>query len=991
MRRVLTPGGAALFPDAKQGWSRITQPFPPNTGTWSHYLHGPDNNAVDRDPATAPPRACRWTCGPRSTRHHEFMSSFSAMVSQQGRIFYIMDLAPGLSMDLPPDWRLVARDAFNGLKLWERSLPAWHPHTTRFKSGPATLPRRLVALDNRVYATLGLHAPVSALDAASGATKLTFTNSECAEEILATPDLLVCCGRSEPSSKWWAFAPRWIKAYDPRNGALRWQHETPLMPLTLAMDKALIYFSDSKHIRALDRETGETAWTSEPVASQTEFPSWYAPVLVVHDKAVLYACADPKKRIKGKTAPPDRLIALDPASGQTLWSVHNPKSGHASTKDVLVINDTVWISNTASWDDKGFFGFNLADGQPAGTCTLGKPEVRFPHQRCYRQRASGRYLLGARTGLELYDPDDESLMLHNWIRGACLYGMLPSYGTFYIPPNPCACFLDAKLNGFYAVTVAPPALPSRMPEEQRLVRGPAYNTSIHPSEYRQPKSQWPTFRGDNQRRAWTAAALPLTAPALRWAISLPAPITPPTVAEGIVFVALPDQHEIRALDAVNGTPRWSFTAGGRIDSPPTIYRGSVYFGARDGWIYSLNGSDGALRWRRLAAPADRSMMAYDQPESVWPLHGSVLIQSNRLYAVAGRSMFLDKGLRMLVLDLETGAIISENTYADKAPDSGKELQAMSDYMNMPVASPDILSGDGRHIYMRGQAMDADGRRLFVEQPFGDVQLGSFGTLKDYAKFAAQQKDTGFKHLFSPTGFLNDPWFHRTYLMYGNTYSSSAFNWFRAGAVTPAGKTLAMDEAFVYGYGRNPECYRWIDKTTYRLFKAYKDPDVIPLKTRGPSQASSRFATEWEHKLNLHVHAMLLAPNALVIAGSPKPEEPARQLQAWHGERGGLLQVRNPHDGRLLHELPLEAPPVHEGLAAAHNRSDLDQVQALRQTLLAEDRHGLGHDQQQAVREQQFFGRRCWHSAGCTRPGPVKDGLAATDGRSCAVLLRVMGG
>ena len=52
-------------------------------------------------------------------------------------------------------------------------------------------------------------------------------------------------------------------------------------------------------------------------------------------------------------------------------------------------------------------------------------------------------------------------------------------------------------------------------------------------------------------------------------------------------------------------------------------------------------------------------MAYEQLESLWPVHGSVLIHDDVVWCVAGRSNFLDGGLRMLRLDLASGRKLSE--------------------------------------------------------------------------------------------------------------------------------------------------------------------------------------------------------------------------------------------------------------------------------------------------------------------------------------------
>ncbi len=56
------------------------------------------------------------------------MASMSALTSTEGRLFYVMDEGSRVSIQLPPDWKLIARDAFNGVILWKREIPKWHHH-----------------------------------------------------------------------------------------------------------------------------------------------------------------------------------------------------------------------------------------------------------------------------------------------------------------------------------------------------------------------------------------------------------------------------------------------------------------------------------------------------------------------------------------------------------------------------------------------------------------------------------------------------------------------------------------------------------------------------------------------------------------------------------------------------------------------------------------------------------------------------------------------
>ena len=123
------------------------------------------------------------------------------MVSADGRLFYFLDEGPIGITDprFPARWVLNARDAFNGLFLWKEPLQPWgwqqwKPElrdadwrTLRGQRGrfPAEVPRRLVAVGDRVYVTLGIDdAPVSILEAATGKLLAECKGSEGTREIV---------------------------------------------------------------------------------------------------------------------------------------------------------------------------------------------------------------------------------------------------------------------------------------------------------------------------------------------------------------------------------------------------------------------------------------------------------------------------------------------------------------------------------------------------------------------------------------------------------------------------------------------------------------------------------------------------------------------------------------------------------------------------------------------------------------------------------------
>ena len=75
----------------------------------------------------------------------------------------------------------------------------------------------------------------------------------------------------------------------------------------------------------------------------------------------------------------------------------------------------------------------------------------MPHHRCHRAKATDRFILASRTGIEYVDLSAGALESHDWVRGACLYGIMPANGLTYAPPQSCACYILAKLNGLNAL------------------------------------------------------------------------------------------------------------------------------------------------------------------------------------------------------------------------------------------------------------------------------------------------------------------------------------------------------------------------------------------------------------------------------------------------------------------------------------------------------------------------------------------------------------
>jgi len=836
--RVLVPDGTAYL---KRGgrWVKIMKQRPRELDEWSHYLHDSTNNAVSHDTRVAPPRRLQWVAPPRHGRHHDRMSSLNALVTAGGRVFYIMDEATRASILVPPKWTLAARDAFNGTLLWKRKIEKWFNHLWPLKSGPAQLPRRLVAAGDRVYVTLGIEAPLSCLDGATGKTLITYEGTKATEEILYSDGvlfLLVDPGaedyvrppRNAYGGKFWNERPRKVMAVNAETGEILWTVDTSILPATLAADSKRVFFHNGESVVCLGREKGNEIWRSEPVPRVGMIRSFYLPTLLVKDGVLLFSGGETAGNQTGSwyTKGKDTLTALSVEDGKELWKAYHPPSGYRSPEDTFVAGGLVWTGNTTSGRVRGeFTGRDLRTGEVKSRFAS-DVNIYWFHHRCYRGKATDRYLLTSRTGTEFIDFRNKHWIPNHWIRGSCLYGIMPANGLLYAPPHPCACYLEAKLVGFNALAPAGsgPRIPPESLKEERLEKGPAYGEKLSGDP---APGEWPVYRHDSERSGRASTAVPASL-ARAWKLELGGRLTSPVVAYGKVFVASVDAHTLYAVDARNGKPVWSFTAGGRIDSPPTAWKGRVFFGCADGRVYSLRASDGALAWSFLAAPMDQRLVGFEQVESVWPVHGSVLIREGVLYCVAGRSMFTDDGMRLWRLEAASGRPLSVTVLNDRDPETGKTLQDYVSWLNMPVADPDILSCDGRYVYMRSQGFNFDGTRLPLER------IPRSADLDHGAPPPVQRPDR--LHLFSPTGFLDDSWWHRTYWLYGSTFVSGWCGYFLAGRVVPAGRILVFDEKKVYAFGRKPRFYRWTTPIEHELFAAEKkaaDP-VSGTNSRGAS-------------------------------------------------------------------------------------------------------------------------------------------------------------
>ena len=942
--RVLCPEGVACAGELDK-WTTRVKPRPDDIDEWTHFLHGPDNNAVARDRQVTTPRHLQWQAEPKRTRDHDALASFSAMTSSAGRIFYILDEGLTSLVHHPARWQLIARDAFNGKLLWKRAIDSWVTHLRYFRSGPSQLPRRLVSVGDRVYATLGIDAPVTALDAATGNTLLTFRGSENAEEFICHDGILLAvigdlrlANRYAPKAdNYWDFyveeepeVGKSVIAFDAKTGKRLWHKKgknlARLVPLSLTAGGDRAFYLDNQVLHCVDLDSGEPVWTA-PFPTEGQFLLNYAPTVLHHKDTVV--CLSVKK-----------LAVFSARDGRQLWE-NKGYAGFASPGDLFVVDDLVWTFpgiqaiKTKPQDvpgaGKDFLGFDLYTGEVKRTFQKGNVWPGGHHHRCYRNKATERFIICGRRGLEFVDLEGDDNTINWWVRGCCQYGIMPCNGLIYSPPHPCQCFNLIKFDGFHALCGRNSLDGIAIDDTDRLQKGPAMGT-LDPSRTERTATppapavaadqtlwaapvrierldEWPTYRHDVSRSAYTPCRVPANLQTV-WKSRIGEKPSGLVVARNRLLVSSVDRQILHCLDAGTGERLWEFVAGGRIDSPPTIARGMAVFGSRDGHVVTLRLSDGQLVWRFRGAPVDRRIVVRDRLESVWPIHGSVLVQDDVVYFAAGHTSYLDGGIRLYGLDLRTGEVKYTATVATEGTSTSG-------------AMPDVLVSDGELINMRQVQFDA--RLSRVETP-------------------------RLRTLVTPTGLLEDCWAHRlNWALAPGAVGGNALSTRRGGAAMPPfGKLLALSDTVACGV-QTP--YTWLKHDSSRfppthtghLHQKYAryTRENFPIGTRiyargnepagqpqpaDPKDKKNRksksafFATDthkWTLEIPWQIRAMVMADTHLFVAGW-------RDSVKVFGDNSGadaetVLQCLSVTDGQKLSECSLDARPVFDGMAVAYGR------------------------------------------------------------------------
>lgn len=193
---------------------------------------------------------------------------------------------------------------------------------------------------------------------------------------------------------------------------------------------------------------------------------------------------------------------------------------------------------------------------------------------------------------------------------------------------------------------------------------------------------WPTFRHDNRRSAFTPEELDAAGLETCWvfrsvhppspAWSGPAkwdafaevnglrsmrnydPVFHVIAAGGSLWFGSSAEDCVICLDAASGKEKWVFFADGPVRIAPTFHDNKIYFGSDDGCAYCLNAVDGSLVWRSKPSPDGPLIPNNGKFISRWPCRTGVLVEGKKAYFGASLLPWNDSFL--CAVDHETGSL-----------------------------------------------------------------------------------------------------------------------------------------------------------------------------------------------------------------------------------------------------------------------------------------------------------------------------------------------
>ena len=675
----------------KGQWRWVGKPLPATMDEWPQRYHDAGNSRVSHDQLVGPATGFRWIQGP-IWGYSPTGSLGQEVLVADGRAFYVEKSLPDKLTA-----NLVVRDAFNGLQLWTRSIVLDKANDTEWATADG----------ERLFTRISPGGPVVALDAATG--KLLWSSKFHGAFCCSDGLLLIRAAINQ-----------WV-ALSQQNGKLvhRFQvansyHDAEMLAgdgMLLLLEAGPAESADAKH---LDDPVWRTALLKQTGAARGKLVCFDLQTGALRWKAPNTGNGWPYWLCKGLVMTRNmggQMQVFSTKDGAYRWSQLMGTKMFGFTA-AFYMQDAIWGYQAKSW---------LQQYDPATGKVLKVDSGRWKEfGRCAADLATERWYLGQE--MQITDLASGRTYDQDFTRAACATGYTPADGLLLNHTHTCAC--ADYIRGVQGICCTPsPAtdIVGDLPCEH----GPAYGQAL--PDAGAAADDWPTYRHDPFRSGGCLTPVNAAAHA-QWSTLLSAPLSAPVVANGVVYLACVEQQRVVALDARQGKLLWDYPAGGRIDTPPTVYHGMVLFGCHDGWLYALRATDGLLIWRVRLAPEARYISVRDRLESAWPLFGAVLVDHDVIWAAAGRHGDADGGVWVATLDPASGRVLwHDNIHGFPPYRTDSTLRLIEARGKIPddptpaamaAADPELVAGldqrfandvlisNGKTIFLGGLGLDA---------------------------------------------------------------------------------------------------------------------------------------------------------------------------------------------------------------------------------------------------------------------------------------------
>ena len=426
------------------GWLAARKPWPAEMDQWPEPRHAADGNAVSRDTLVGPPRRIRWVAGPSQ--------EVSSLVSGAGRNYY---------------GGVWTRDAFNGLRLWQRDLkPSPAQGGFGFQRVPGSV--RPIAFGDQLL--VFADGVMTALDGTTGEPIRQYPEAGQPTDAMFVAHTLLAVDAGS------------IRAVDSESGKLLWNYQASEPRYVVAGDDAVFLLEGAVRrgepvsATCLELSSGGVRWKRTGEA-------WLPLVRrSVCDQGLLVLEVSTWNDDKEGNA----IHVWSAADGRELWSrVYVPGMQHMKQARAMFADGLLWILEHLKC-----VGLDPLTGEVKRSWQAG-----FCH--CFPPVATSKYFLAGE--MELTDLASGQYDANRISKAACGRdaGWVPANGLIYVTPKHCVCW--PMLRGYSALA---PEHPSATVKQDLSPGDFVPETEVAPpapASLAAAADDWPCYRHDPWR------------------------------------------------------------------------------------------------------------------------------------------------------------------------------------------------------------------------------------------------------------------------------------------------------------------------------------------------------------------------------------------------------------------------------------------------------------------------------------------------------------